>query len=163
MSVQFAQQTEMARVSRDEQDKSNTCRVTEESQTEMEPIPKQDLQFDTERNKMEELFSEEKGEFQRELTQKNTEALSVERQMQNVKIVYKLGTHDVISEADLQEEFLNAEQELFRDFCATGNSNLKEMSLQCKMEINEFENQELAQVRSSFTDIITYICVIAHT
>ncbi|XP_032868417.1 A-kinase anchor protein 9 isoform X5 [Amblyraja radiata] len=147
MSVQFAQQTEMARVSRDEQDKSNTCRVTEESQTEMEPIPKQDLQFDTERNKMEELFSEEKGEFQRELTQKNTEALSVERQMQNVKIVYKLGTHDVISEADLQEEFLNAEQELFSDFCATGNSNLKEMSLQCKMEINEFENQELAQER----------------
>ncbi|XP_078273597.1 A-kinase anchor protein 9 isoform X3 [Rhinoraja longicauda] len=147
MSVQFAQQTEMARVSRDEQDKSDTCKVSEEWEKETEPIPKQDLQFDTSRKKMEELFSEEKEVFQRELTQKNAEALSVERQMQNVKIIYKLGTHDVISEADLQKEFLNAKQELFRDFCATGNSNLKEMSLQCKMEINEFENQELAQER----------------
>ncbi|XP_051872159.1 A-kinase anchor protein 9 [Pristis pectinata] len=150
MSVQFAQQTELARVRRDVQEEPSTCKASDEEwEEEVKRTLKQDLQFqfDAERKKLEELFSEEKEELQKALKQKNAEILTIQRQMQNLMIKYKLGTCDVISEAALHEEFLNAEQELFRDSCATGNSNLKEMSLECKMEVNEFENQEVAQER----------------
>ncbi|XP_059828252.1 A-kinase anchor protein 9 isoform X2 [Hypanus sabinus] len=150
MSVQFAQQTEMARVKKDVEDEPNTCKVSdEERRKEVECTLKQDLQFqfDAERKQMEELFSKEKEELQETLKQKNAEILSIQRQMQDFRIKYKLGTCDVISEAALQEEFLNAEQEMFRDSYAAGNSSLKEISLEYKMEDGEFENQEVAQER----------------
>ncbi|XP_069770459.1 A-kinase anchor protein 9 isoform X2 [Narcine bancroftii] len=148
MSVQFAQQTEMARVRREMQE-SSPCKMSDEWKKEMEHTLKQDLQFqfDADRKELEELFSEEKAKLHRALKQKDAEILSIQRQMQNVKIKYQLGTHDVISEPALLKEFLNAEQELFRDSGATGTSNLKEISLECKMEANESEVQEVAQER----------------
>ncbi|XP_062900185.1 A-kinase anchor protein 9 isoform X2 [Mobula hypostoma] len=150
MSVRFAQQTEMARVRKDVEEEPNTSKVSDEEwKKEVECTLKQDLQFqfDAERKQMEELFSKEKEELQETLKQKNAEILSIQRQMQDFRIKYKLGTCDVISETALQEEFLKAEQEMLRDSYAAGNSSLKEISLEYKMEDSEFENQEVAQER----------------
>uniref|UniRef100_UPI00398F60B0 A-kinase anchor protein 9 n=1 Tax=Pristiophorus japonicus TaxID=55135 RepID=UPI00398F60B0 len=153
MSVQFAQQTEMARMTRDLQEGPTTCKLTDEEwEKEMERqlgTLKQDLhfQFDADRKKLEKLFSEEKEELQKSLKQKNAEILTIQRQLQNDKIEDKLDTHDVVSEAALQEKVLKADQELFRDSYAKDNSSLKEMRFECKVEVTELERQEVAQER----------------
>ncbi|XP_067862571.1 A-kinase anchor protein 9 isoform X2 [Heptranchias perlo] len=153
MSVQFAQQTEMARMTRDLQEEPSACKLSDEEwEKELEQrlgTLKQDLQFqfDVNRKKLEKLFSEEKEELQRMLKQKNAEILTLQRQLQNYKIESKLGTYDAASEAALQEEFLKADQELFRDPHAKDNSSLKEMSFERKIEVTELERQEVAQER----------------
>ncbi|XP_067868569.1 A-kinase anchor protein 9 isoform X3 [Heterodontus francisci] len=152
MSVQFAQQTEMARMMRELQAHPTPCkRSDEEWENEMEQrlgILKQDLQFqfDADRKNLENLFSEEKEELQRALKQKNAEILAIQRQLQNYKIEYKLETHGVDTDAALQE-FLKANQELFKDSYAKDNSILKEMSVECKIEPIELERQDVAQER----------------
>ncbi|XP_038653846.1 A-kinase anchor protein 9 [Scyliorhinus canicula] len=153
MSVQFAQQTEMARVTRDLKKEPTPCKISDEEwekeKEERLGILKQDFQrqFDEDRQSLENLFSEEKQELRRSLKQKDAEILTIQRQLQNYKAVCKLETADVVSEAALQEEVLKADEELFKDSYAKDNSSLKEMNNECKIEATELGKQEIAQER----------------
>ncbi|GCB67897.1 hypothetical protein scyTo_0012203 [Scyliorhinus torazame] len=153
MSVQFAQQTEMARVTRDLKKEPTPCKISDEEcekeKDERLEILKQDLQcqFDEDRQSFENLFSEGKEELRRSSKQKDAEILTIQRQLQNYKSVCKLETADVVSEAVLQEEVLKADEELFKDSYAKDNSSLKEMNNECKIEATELGKQEIAQER----------------
>ncbi|XP_041039209.1 A-kinase anchor protein 9 isoform X2 [Carcharodon carcharias] len=152
MSVQFAQQSEMTRMMR-HQEEPTPCKISDEEwEKKIEQrlgILKQDLQFqfDADKQILENLFLEEKEELRRTLKQKDAEILAIQRQLQNYKTEYKLDMTGVISEAALQEEFLNADQELFEDSYVKDNSSLKEMNNECKIEATELERQEVAQER----------------
>ncbi|XP_078091654.1 A-kinase anchor protein 9 isoform X2 [Mustelus asterias] len=153
MSVQFAQRSELARMTRDLQEESTPRKISDEEwEKEIEErlgIVKQDLhfQFDEDKQSLKNLFSKEKEELQRTLKQKEAEILAMQRQLQNYKTECKLEMADVVSEAALQEEFLKADQELFKGSCAEDDSSLKEMNNECKIETTELEKHEIAQER----------------
>ncbi|XP_048415626.2 A-kinase anchor protein 9 isoform X3 [Stegostoma tigrinum] len=154
MSVRFAQKSEMARMTRDLQEKPNPCQISGELENEVEQrlsTMKQDLQvqFDADRKRLENLFSEEKEKLQNSLKQKDAEIQAMQRRLENYKTEYKLENDGIVTDVPLQEEVLKANQQLFKDSYVQEHSslNLKETSNESKVETTELEMHEVVQER----------------
>ncbi|XP_072431890.1 A-kinase anchor protein 9 isoform X5 [Chiloscyllium punctatum] len=152
MSVQFAQQTEMARMTRNLQEDPNPCKISEELEKEVEQrlsTLKQDLQiqFDADRKRLENLFSEEKEKLQNSLKQKEAEIQAIQRQLENYKTEYKFENGGIVTDVALQEEVLKANQQLYKHSYVQDHSslNLKELSSEYKVEDTELTMHEVAQ------------------
>ncbi|XP_060680905.1 A-kinase anchor protein 9 isoform X1 [Hemiscyllium ocellatum] len=152
MSVQFAQQTEMARMTRNLQEDPNPCKISEELEKEVEQrlsTLKQDLQiqFDADRKRLENLFSEEKEKLQNSLKQKETEIQAIQRQLENYKTEYKFENDGKVTDVALQEEVLKADQQLYKHSYVQDHSslNLKEISSECKVEDTELTMHEVTK------------------
>ncbi|XP_043546207.1 A-kinase anchor protein 9 isoform X8 [Chiloscyllium plagiosum] len=152
MSVQFAQQTEMAKMTRNLQEDPNPCKISEELEKEVEQrlsTLKQDLQiqFDADRKRLENLFSEEKEKLQNSLKQKEAEIQALQRQLENYKTEYKFENVGIVTDVALHEEVLKANQQLYKHSYVQDHSslNLKELSSECKVEDTELTMHEVAQ------------------